>query len=79
MVADKIIIQDGQTYKPGQEIPDMGSLIAIEVKGDIRSYIGLSKDEGKLPHYVGSGSSCMMLDTGDFYRFLESTDTWYRI
>lgn len=79
MIADKITVQDGQVYQPGDEIPDMGSLVAIEVSGNIRSYNGLAKDVNKLPHYVSSGSSCLMVDTGDYYKYLESTDTWYKL
>lgn len=79
MVADRIIVQDGQTYYPGDIIPDLGSIVAVEVNGNIRNYNGLAKDVGRLPHYVDSGSSCLMLDTGDLYKFLKSTDTWYKL
>lgn len=35
----------------------------VDVRGNIRSYEGLSSDISKLPHYVGTGSSALCLDT----------------
>lgn len=77
MVAEKNIVYDGQSYKSGQEVWDLGSFIAVDVNGNQRSYEGLSKDISKLPHYVATGSSALCLDTGDYYKYHEETDTWY--
>lgn len=79
MKAEKLTVFDGQTYKPGEIIHDLGSFVAVETSADgkKRSYEGLSKDVEKLPHYVVSGSSALCLDTGDYYKYHEPTDTWY--
>lgn len=79
MIADKITIQDGQTYKPGDEIPDLGSIEAIGANGSKRKYHAFSKDADKLPHYVSGGSTCFMLDTLDLYQYHEKTDTWQKL
>lgn len=50
-----------------------------DVRGNIRSYEGLSSDISKLPHYVGTGSSALCLDTGDYYKFHKETDQWYKL
>ena len=65
MKYDYTVIQDGQTYLAGEDVPEMGSLICVKKYGNIRDYEGLSKDIDKLPLYVGTGSSCLMTDTGD--------------
>lgn len=73
-------IVDGQTYRDGEEIWDLGSLVCTSTDpGGIRHYEGLAKDKDKLPHYVETGSSCLMLDTGDYYKYEKTTDTWYLI
>lgn len=73
-------IIDGKLYKEGDEIWDLGSLVCTEMEsGGIRFYEGLAKDKDKLPHYVQTGSSCLMLDTGEFYKYEKSTDTWYKL
>lgn len=79
MKADKNMIVDGVLYKPGDEIWDLGSFVATDAVGMIRSYEGLSKDVSKLPHYVETGSSALCLDTGDYYKFHKQTDTWYKL
>lgn len=79
MKADKNMIVDGILYKPGEEIWDLGSFVATDSTGMIRSYEGLSKDVSKLPHYVDTGSSALCLDTGDYYKFHKQTDTWYKL
>lgn len=58
---------------------DLGSIKRIGQDGCIRYYEGLSKDYDKLPHYVGTGSACLMLDTGEYYKYHEDTDVWYLI
>ena len=80
-------IFDGQTYYPGDSLPDLGSWVctSVDKNGDgvlnIRNYEGLSADVSKLPKYdnLGTGSSALCLDTGDFYKYETSTKTWYQI
>lgn len=76
---ENVTIVDGQMYRPDDEIWDLGSFVAISANCRKRNYEGLSKDVEKLPHYVDTGSSAFCLDTGDFYKYLRSTDTWYKI
>lgn len=77
MVAKNTVIQDGQTYYPGQEIWDLGSIKAIAgLSGSVRHYEGEQKDFNKLPKYVSGGSTCFMVDSGKYYRFDENTKTW---
>lgn len=80
MKAETLTKVDGQTYKPGEEIWDLGSFVATSVQGEIRNYEGLSKDApAKLPLYVETGSSAFCVDTGDYYKFEKSTKTWYKL
>lgn len=76
MKYDYTVIQDGQTYLAGEDVPEMGSLICVKKYGNIRDYEGLSKDLDKLPLYVGTGSSCLMTDTGDYYKFNAELNEW---
>lgn len=59
-----IIVVDGQTYKPGEEIWDLGSLQCIEVRGNQRDYQGFVADKLKLPKYnnLGTGSTATLID-----------------
>lgn len=80
MKAEYTQIIDGHEYKPGEEIWDLGSWVAVDSHPGLRrEYRGLSTDAAKLPHYVSDGSSALCLDTGDLYMFLKSTDTWYKL
>ena len=54
-------------------------LVCTSAQGNIRSYEGLAKDVGKLPTYVATGSSFLASDTGDYYKFEESTAAWNKI
>ena len=80
-------IYDGQTYYPGESLPDLGNWVCTSVRKNdnnefnIRNYEGLSTDINKLPHYenLGTGSSALCIDTGDWYKYEKSTDTWYKI
>ena len=81
-------IFDGQTYYPGDSLPDLGSWVCTDVTRNdfgelnIRNYEGLSADVSKLPKYetgLGTGSSALCLDTGDFYKYEKTTKTWYKI
>lgn len=74
-----MITYDGQVYESQDEVWDLGSFVATSAEGQIRNYEGLSKDVGKLPHYVETGSSALCIDTGDYYKYEKSTDTWYMI
>lgn len=55
--------------EPGDDVPDMGSITALESKGNYRQYNALSEDIDKLPTYVSFGSSCYIIDTTDLYKF----------
>lgn len=44
-IAQTITVVDGKTYQPGEEIWDLGSFACVDVRGNIRSYEGLSSDE----------------------------------
>lgn len=57
----------------------MGTLVCTSAQGNIRSYEGLVKDVDKLPTYVATGSSFLASDTGDYYKFEESTAAWNKI
>lgn len=78
-VAEYTITIDGQTYNKGDTLPDLGSWVATSAEGNMRHYEGLSADVSKLPKYVETGSSALCVDTGDYYKFLKSTNTWYQI
>ena len=79
MTYDYTVKQDGQIYEPGQDVPDMGTLVCTSAAGNVRAYEGLAKDAQKLPTYVGTGSSFLASDTGDYYKFEESTKTWNKM
>ena len=78
--ADRITIYDGQTYYPGDEIPDLGSLVYVSDQNGKRSYEGLLSDFSKLPTYVDNGSSALLYDGAGntkVYHFLNGT--WYEL
>lgn len=89
MEVETTTIFDGQIYNPGESLPDLGSWVCTSVdrndfgEWNIRNYEGLSSDVSKLPKYnnngLGTGSSALCLDTGDFYKYEKSTNTWYKI
>lgn len=74
------IVQDGKVYENSDDVPDLGSWECVGVSGNKRQYHGLSKDVGKLPKYddLGTGSSAMCLDNGDFYFYHAGTKQWYQ-
>ena len=81
-VADKTTVIDGQTYKSGDELPDLGSLVCGSSDGNMRDYEGLLFDASKLPHYVESGSSALLYDgqgNTEVYEFHKPTNTWYKL
>lgn len=86
MKAEFDIVVDGQTYKAGEEIPDMGSIYCTDIKGKQRSYFGFKEDVAKLPKYndLETGSSAMLVDkngTGstEVYKYHSLTKTWYKL
>lgn len=79
-VTDKTVVVDGQVYYNGDEIPDIGSWVAVSANGNIRNYNGLSADVSKLPHYVDTGSSALLYDgagTTKVCHFLSGQ--WYEL
>lgn len=75
-------VVDGEEYKVGDTIPDMGTLVCVAVEnGNRRSYEGLSSDVGKLPHYetLETGSQAFFYDTAEVYKYEKTTDTWYKL
>ena len=81
-IADKTTVIDGQTYKSGDELPDLGSLVCVSSDGNMRDYEGLLSDVSKLPHYVESGSSALLYDgqgNTEVYEFQKPTNTWYKL
>jgi hypothetical protein len=63
-VANKTVVIDGQTYKEGDTIHELGSLQCVEVRGEQRDYQGFIQDKDKLPKYedLATGSSALLID-----------------
>ncbi len=81
-IAKRKTVIDGQVIDKGEELPDLGSWVATDIGEsgrNIRHYEGLHTDVGKLPHYVSTGSSAFCVDTGDYYKYEKTTDTWYQM
>lgn len=76
-----MVIYDGQRYENEADVPDLGSLYCVEANGNQREYRGLSADASKLPKYdnLETGSSCLMLDTKEYYEYLAYNKTWYKL
>lgn len=81
MIAVSNTTYDGQFYRKGEEIWDLGSFVATEVKGKIRKYEGLSADIQKLPTYddLMTGSNAFCVDTGQLLKYEATTKTWYEL
>lgn len=79
MIAQRNMVVDGQFYKKGEEIWDLGSFVATSVYGNIRNYEGLSQDISKLPKYdsLETGSSATCVDTAQIFKYEATTKTWY--
>lgn len=77
-VAQNTVIIDDIEYKPGEQLPELGSIHRVFKDGGKRHYEGLAKDSDKLPLYVANNSSCFMTDTGEYYKFDESKKLWYK-
>lgn len=72
--------QDGHVYAPGQEVPDLGSLVCTSFSGNVRNYEGKYSDKDKLPKYddLETGSSAFLSDSGEFhlFKYYADTKTW---
>lgn len=85
MVAESLVTFDGHTYEPGETIPDLGSMIATSVDGNIRYYKGLSTDFEKLKSAsqtdkyrdLGTDSTAYLIDTVELYKYEATTGQWY--
>jgi hypothetical protein len=79
MIATNNTTYDGQFYKKGEEIWDLGSFVATTVEGRVRGYEGLFADIHKLPKYddLSTGSSAFCIDTGKLLKYESTTKTWY--
>lgn len=77
-VAQNTVIIDDVEYKPGEQLPELGSIHRVFKDGGKRHYEGLAKDSDKLPLYVANDSPCFMTDTGEYYKFDESKKLWYK-
>jgi hypothetical protein len=69
---------DGVWYDDMSQAPNLGSIRCVRNEGMIRHYNGLSADASRLPHYVETGSTCFMVDTGEMYFYEKTSDTWYK-
>lgn len=84
MVYNFDFTQDGHTYKAGEEVPDMGSIVCIASNSGslytLRNYELLSKDVDKLPIYdnLMTGSSAYCVDTGEYYKYEATSKKWYK-
>lgn len=79
-VVDTITEYDGQTYFPGDTLPDLGSLRCVSVEGGKRSYEGLLSDQAKLPNYVSDGSSALLYDGSGNTKVLHFLNgVWYEL
>lgn len=84
MVFNYKIVQDGHTYEAGEDVPDMGTIKCVSVKGNIRDYEGMSYDLDKLKaisltekyNDLGTGSSLLLYDTGKVYKYEATLRLW---
>ena len=55
---------DGHEYESELDIPDMGSIQNVEVRGKQRDYQGFVQDKQKLPKYddLATGSKATLID-----------------
>ena len=66
MKAENLTYFDGHWYNPGDEVPDLGSFVAMPGSDKVRNYSGLSRDVDKLPKYsdLMTGSSAFCVEIG---------------
>ena len=80
------VVFDGQTYENENDIPDMGSIQCVEVRGNQRDYQGFVQDSQKLPKYddLGTGSNATFIDPNGtestiIGKYDALTKTWYNL
>ena len=80
------VVFDGQTYENENDIPDMGSIQCVEVRGNQRDYQGFVQDSQKLPKYddLGTGSNAALIDPNGtestiIGKYDALTKTWYNL
>lgn len=80
------VVFDGQTYENENDIPDMGSIQCVEVRGNQRDYQGFVQDAQKLPKYddLGTGSNAILIDPNGtestiIGKYDAPTKTWYNL
>lgn len=86
-IAESHTAFDGHYYNAGEKIPDLGSFVATSTDGKIRSYTGLSTDFGLLKlaslnekyDDLETGSSALLVDTGEVYKYIKETRSWYKL
>lgn len=78
------VVFDGHTYENEADVPNMGSIQNVEVRGKQRDYQGFVQDKQKLPKYddLATGSSATLLDPNGVEstiigKYDEQTKTWY--
>lgn len=72
-----MVYYDGQVYESETDIPDFGSIECTAVTDyNKRQYQALQADLIKLPKYVSTGSTCIMIDTGNVYVFSAKRQSW---
>lgn len=60
MVTRYTVVQDGQVYEPGDDVPDMGSITALESKGIFFMQVALALAVlENITRAVISGMACM--------------------
>ena len=74
------VVVDGKEYSDISLAPDLGSWVATSTDANRRTYEGLSADIAKLPTYddLGTGSTAICSDNGDFLKYEATTKTWYK-
>lgn len=74
------IIFDGQVYKPGDIIPNLGSLVGTDIGNGRRAYEGKNSDASKLPKYpslaTGSKASLIGSDGLHVYKYEATAKKW---
>lgn len=72
---------DDRYYENEADAPDLGSWVCTSSESNRRTYEGLSAHIDKLPKYddLGTGSSALCVDNGDFYKYEATTKTWYKL
>lgn len=85
-VATNTIEIDGQIYKPGDILPDLGSLECVGTNGNQRAYFGFIEDKDKLPKYdnLGTGSNATLVDKNKVeetivLKYHSLTKEWYQL